>query len=325
MEKFDDAGLYTASLLEVAGALGAPHTSIQPLEPGMMNGVVRIDDTVLKSPRVSNDEYKERIVRAEAAVVEILPPIVQLATGTEVKVPQLRASRPDNRPPYNIFSFVPGEILAMSDIMSLSEPEKLQLGEDLGSFVARLARCDFSADALIRLQNIPVVRKTGAWLLEQHRLPYIGAIRHNGCFQVAELVGELAHNPHPPGDEAVLEPIPGHGDLRPANLTFHKRRLVGVFDFGSMYPRDPAEELRWTCFMGEAVMRAAASQYTRETQTLLTPERIAHFANMQAVATAAFCAIHPDKGKIPLFQRNFLSGYYPARDLTELDRFTDYS
>lgn len=311
---FDNHELVTASLMETVEEAYPGSTAI-PLGPGELNSVVRVDEVVIKSPLVSDEAEKEILVQTEAAATEQLPDAVQLTTGRTILLPQLIDSQPSRKPPYNVLRFVQGEQLPISYIASFTEPEKAQLGKDIGSLVAWLSQ-HLPEKSPAQMSSLPP--KTAISVLEHFWLPRLDDMRQNGFAQTAALVKELLECPHPPHGDTTT-PIAGHGDLHAANLTFQNRRLQGVFDFGNMAYRDPADELRWTYFMGETAAKEAARQYTQETGTKLSVEQIAYYAGVQAASRAASCAVYPDRKILPAPHYRVLSSQYAELDLSELE------
>lgn len=316
-----DAAAHAAAMYDLVSATN-PDEEIQVLDGGELSSVLRIGNVVYKGPHTSLIDHSS-VVRFDAAVAEALPVTADLATGAVLAMPQLVASHPDTEPPYNILRYVPGDIRDTPDIAMLSEAAKAQLGRDLGSFVAWLGR----TIPMSKLDDIQISTPIGMPLtlidaLREFCLPSLETIRDNGYGNTAELLKELTGKLPPPYEDPTLEPlIIGHGDLRAANMTFENERLKGIFDFGALFPTDPAEELRFICLVGEAAVEAAIDQFYVETQLRIPPQRIVHYAGAQAMLSATYCAIN-GVNAFSLSNRNFLDQYYPDRDWSELDDFS---
>jgi hypothetical protein len=226
-----------------------------------------------------------------------------------------------------VLSFVPGDILPLPEVAALDETAKIRLGKDLGSFVVWLTNTiPEAAHERIRSQA-PATDLSLTVALKKLRLPHAEAIRAKGCHSTADLLEELANAPLPPYDDYDSPPVATcHTDLRPDNLTFANGRLNGVFDFEMLKRSDPAEELRFTGFMGLSVAEAAIQQYYDETKVAIPLQRLIQYTGAQAIFAASFQVIHDgEKDKLSSIYQDFLSQQYPAKDWSELDPFVNPS
>ena len=316
--EFDDSEQLTASLIQQAEAT-FPDYSVEPLGLGSFNCVVRAGEYALKSPLVSDREEKVAFVEAEAAILDKLPAVADLPNGTILHLPALKESKPGDPVPHNIFRFVPGTILSMPDVIAFDGADKAQLGRDIGSFVAWLSGVLTVDPSKEQPTKAPISSKTIVTALREYRLPFTEMMRSNGFQSTATLIEELVGGKQfDEGGTVYHAYILGHGDLRPANLTFNGNRLYGVFDFGNAVVTDPAEQLRWMYLLGESAGYAATQQYNEQTNSQVSLERVAKYAAIQVMSAAGRVAMHPSGRSLPTFQKDFLTSRYPEYDWSEL-------
>lgn len=320
--RFGNKAAHAAALRQIATE-AHPGSPVYSLNNGGINSsVVRVDNFIYKGQH-SGIYPPEVATRREAAVAKVLPPEAKLATGALLILPQLIASHPSAQPAHNKLSFVPGDVLPLTDIVNFDEAGKIQLGKDLGSFVVWLTNA-IPADVCESIQSqAPNTDLTLMTALKELRLPHAETIRANGYRSTADLLEELANTPLPPYDDpGFLPSVTCHSDLRVDNLTFSNRRLSGVFDFEYLTRSDPAEELRFTGFMGSSVARAAIQQFYTETRVDIPLQRLTHYTSMQAIFAASIHGIHGEKkGNFSSVYQDFLKQQNPEKDWSELDRF----
>lgn len=281
------------------------HAPVRPLHGGQMNEVFLVDSTpqfVVKAPYpVASVASAEDLTAYEGIILALLD-----EAETKPPVQISRTFDCDNltaRPPRNVLSYVPGEVLSTETIQQFSSIERQRLGHSLGSFVVWMANAissEMQTQITEEVGFAPFSRKDVLGL----RLEHAEYLMQNGYHTMVETLYELYDaydDVTPPGMDIV-----GHNDLRAANLTFNRDtdnqyRLNGVFDFGITKTTSVEHEMRHFAIMGEDVLEAAVAEYIEQTGIEPSREAIWHVHRAQVISASSYYAIegtianHPER------------------------------
>lgn len=179
-----------------------------------------------------------------------------------------------NDPPFLLTSYVAGETL--EERAPLTTKERQLLGRDIARFAILETQLD--VEAFKREVDEPrggSWRNWDAWferldqLSDEKTLPTLTKISQ-------EMVAlRKQYYPHL-FDQHANQVI--HGDLRLPNLALRnengKRRLSGIFDFGTMRRGDMAEEMRALHLFGKEAIDACNQEFTEQGYPTIAPEKI---------------------------------------------------
>jgi hypothetical protein len=261
---------------------------------GDCNNVLLVDGdrrSVIKSSLPMDYVNTEALQRYEAGVVSLLNQKLAVTTGTfPVAVPSL-IHHSCGRPPWNAFSWVPGEALCLQGVQQgFSLDDFRALGQAVGEFAVRLAQT----------LDLGSFRRGVEWpngvCAFDHELWLAAAVngkmdrfRKQGYTNLAAVLDQLGCEYRELRRTGQLRPtIVGHNDLHLGNFIFagrrdRARRLAGIIDFAFAKPSSPAREFRFLEQLHPAALQAAMVTWQELTGDRVSKDLVRFWDRVQYV------------------------------------------
>lgn len=218
------------------------NTRLEVVDHGQDNLVIIAGDFVYRFPR-------SEAVWQRASLEHFV--LQQLRNYPELPVPQLQ--RVSETPAYIVAKTLPGSILEPLSIRSLAHDVQRHIGEQIGTFAATFHSL-FQPTDIRPLLNEPNPQHWYATYLKN----VLESAQGTAYSDLAQwVVNEWPHHDH--SETTVI-----HDDLHPHNLLFNDQYvLTGVLDFADVNLGNPEQDLRYTYWMGDIILGAAADAYER--------------------------------------------------------------
>jgi aminoglycoside 2''-phosphotransferase len=211
---------------------------LELLGAGDINEVVLADGTeVFRFPKAASGR------QMLAYEVEILR---ELAGKLTIQIPDAKQLAEDNS--YAIFSYIPGKVLSIRDIINLSASQKRSLGQ-------RLANLMLELNKILSVEHTKTLQTKYTPWLEDEDTYYRSKLQWGKETKYYQLyVAYYEAFLHRRSTIGVPQECVLHGDLHSGNLIFNElKELTGVIDFGDCGPGTIYNELRQLYRLGEDI------------------------------------------------------------------------